>query len=250
MNPSYSAVLIFTKLPQLDNVKTRLGSSVLQPNDILELHTAFIKDSIVQACKSIANEVILSIAGADSFSPLEFLGYLQNNISNEYHRQRDGSFGNRMKDAILWCFEKPITKLIILGSDSPHIQANVINDALHKLEDHDIVLGPSAGGGIYLIGMNSTIDLDDFELVFDNVELISISEFVHQKLMNGFLLPELTDIDIEEDLIGLMAIIESARLINDSHYSIPEFTQNTIQELQLTIVSDSNNNRKKRISKV
>jgi hypothetical protein len=44
---------------------------------------------------------------------------------------------------------------ILIGADCPSIDASVIADAGDRLADADVVLGPAADGGYYLIGMHA-----------------------------------------------------------------------------------------------
>jgi len=68
--------------------------------------------------------------------------------------QSDGHLGNRMSTA----FKTVLTmqsKAVIVGSDCPEINKEVINEAFLQLEDHDTVIGPTYDGGYYLLGMKS-----------------------------------------------------------------------------------------------
>jgi rSAM/selenodomain-associated transferase 1 len=43
-------------------------------------------------------------------------------------------------------------RVVLVDADSPTLPPGFINDALERLEDHDVVLGPCDDGGYYLIG--------------------------------------------------------------------------------------------------
>jgi hypothetical protein len=44
-------------------------------------------------------------------------------------------------------------RVVLIGADSPDLPLHLIDEALAALADHDVVLGPSADGGYYLIGV-------------------------------------------------------------------------------------------------
>ncbi len=253
-----SAILIFTKLPKSGYVKTRLQSSILSMDDTMNLHQSFLLDTIKSSILSDANYLIFSVAGIASKkkyihkNKIEFIN--ENNNSKIYdfvHIQSEGTFGERMKDAIIWCFEQNISKLVILGADSPHIQPTMINHSFDKLDTYDLVIGPSPAGGIYLIGINNRFKLDNFEYVFDNVELTSLARLANSNGLTGYILPELIDIDVEEDLIGLIAWIDSLKYLqynnSKSELIIPMNSHDTIKKLGLRIQVDNKNNRTKRL---
>jgi glycosyltransferase A (GT-A) superfamily protein (DUF2064 family) len=158
-----------------------------------------------------------------------------------------------MKDAILWSFNQGFEKLIILGADTPHINPRIINSARDLLKEYSVVLGPSSAGGIYLIGLTNDIDLVGLEHIFAGMELSNFARFTSKQGLSFTLIEELSDIDQEEDLIGLIAwlealieIIKNPAKTSRQHF-IPKNTVRTIKELNLRVVTDRDNNRNKRI---
>lgn len=252
-------------------MKTRLQSDVLSPNDTLDLHNAFLKDTILQSSKSKTTNVFLSVAGLEPKSEavkevpylvidknkimeeLNISSELQAIINKDVHVQSGGSFGERMRDAIAWSFSSGVERLIVLGADSPQIQPEIINKVFSLMDDHGIVIGPSPAGGIYLIGITDQFPLDGIEKVFEGVELSNLAKLVKLNNIAGYLLPELTDIDIEVDLIGLIAWLESTELLKSPKMSdtisTPIHTKQLIAHLGLEIKVDGKNNREKRIVK-
>lgn len=66
--------------------------------------------------------------------------------------QLQSDLGGRMLDA----FRKTLAthdKVVIIGSDCPKINGEIIEEAYDKLESTDIVVGPTFDGGYYLLGM-------------------------------------------------------------------------------------------------
>lgn len=261
------AILIFAKLPRENFVKTRLASSILNSKEILQLYESFLLDTIDQANKSDAKKIIFSLTDTMGISTenIHDLSFFRTNefVNNKklfptFHIQSEGIFGFRMKEAIIWVRSHGFKKIIVLGADSPQIQPSLLNKAILLLDKYDVVLGPSAEAGIYLIGINQNFDLDGFEAIFEGVELSNFAKFVVNQSLTFTLLSELGDIDQESDLVGLISWLESVELhlrLNpkenlDLKLSIPKNTLKTIKNLRLKIKVDDKNNRGKVIDKV
>ena len=58
-----------------------------------------------------------------------------------------------MNNAFEKGFEIGYQKIIILGSDLPDLDNDLIKNAFSKLTLNDYVIGPSEDGGYYLLGM-------------------------------------------------------------------------------------------------
>lgn len=72
------------------------------------------------------------------------------------NEQTGVSFGERFVNAVTDIFEKGYTAVITLGNDSPQLKASDILEAQKLLMMERCVLGPSADGGCYLIGLQKS----------------------------------------------------------------------------------------------
>ena len=79
----------------------------------------------------------------------------------------------------------------------------IIDEAFYRLDEYDIVLGPSDDGGYYLIALRQdTIDY----AIFNNIPwstsrvLRETTKIIRQKGMTCYLLPQWDDIDEVNDL--------------------------------------------------
>lgn len=63
------------------------------------------------------------------------------------------TFGERFTNAIQTVFDWGFENVITVGNDTPHLQSKHILDAAQKLQDNQLVLGPSKDGGFYLMGL-------------------------------------------------------------------------------------------------
>ena len=88
---------------------------------------------------------------------------------------------------------------IIIGSDLYDLTSNIILEAFESLDSNDVVLGPAADGGYYLLGMKEAIPS-----IFQNKEWGTASVFSStlKDITNKkvFLTKELNDIDVVADL--------------------------------------------------
>jgi len=71
----------------------------------------------------------------------------------DYLPQTSGDLGDRMNQAFKTIFLSGARAALAIGSDVPGITQEILLKALEGLRSHDIVLGPAADGGYYLIGM-------------------------------------------------------------------------------------------------
>ena len=108
-----------------------------------------------------------------------------------------------MKNAFEKVFSAGSQKVIIVGTDIPDLSKEVIIKAFELLDSNDVVIGPAKDGGYYLLGMKKM-----HTKLFDKIEY-STSSVLSETLLKikelnltYHLLPELRDIDTEEDLLN------------------------------------------------
>jgi rSAM/selenodomain-associated transferase 1 len=63
--------------------------------------------------------------------------------------QGDGDLGERMRRALAAC---PPGPAVLVGTDIPALRPHHIADAFRRLGNHDLVFGPAADGGFWLVG--------------------------------------------------------------------------------------------------
>ncbi len=72
-----------------------------------------------------------------------------------YFPQKGEELGQRMFHAIEQVLKKGYEGCVLIGTDVPDVSRRDIHEAFRILEDRDIVFGPAADGGYYLVGMRS-----------------------------------------------------------------------------------------------
>jgi|GEM_PF-894808 len=78
--------------------------------------------------------------------------------------QGGGSFGRRLTHALETMRAKGYARAIVVPGDLPGLTRDHFQLALRLLDQHDLVLGPSPDGGIYLLG-TSLDDIARFEKI-------------------------------------------------------------------------------------
>jgi len=187
------ALIIFTKNPEVGKVKTRLGATIgdeaaLQIYQQLLSHTANTANSL-----SIDKFVFYS-------------DYIEQNDvwDNEFYFkqvQSGNDLGERMMNAFTSILNTAYNRVVIIGTDCPGLNADIIMNAFTKLKSHDVVIGPAEDGGYYLLGMKLC-----YSDLFENISWSTNAVFDETRLkcealhLDYSLLPILRDIDYEEDL--------------------------------------------------
>ena len=137
------ALIIFIKNPELGKAKTRLAQSVgnieaLRIYKLLLAHTRKISSSVDADRYLFYHNEIWEDEWPDS----------------KYNKrlQSDGDLGNKMANAFSEVLQLN-DKAIIIGSDCSQLSQDIIQDAFSRLDNADLVLGPTYDGGYYLMGM-------------------------------------------------------------------------------------------------
>ena len=132
-----------------------------------------------------------------------------NDLVYEKHIQSGDGLGNKMYHAIKHSFAEWADKVVLIGSDCFELNSGIIEEAFKALEESDYVLGPAKDGGYYLIGMKE-LNLEVFqnkEWSTENVFLDTLLDIKNQG-KSHYILPTLSDVDVEEDLGDLRGYIE------------------------------------------
>jgi hypothetical protein len=149
--PTDSALLIFVKYPEPGKVKTRLAATI-GAELAAQLYHEFIICTFNLAMQSEA------AARFAAFTPIEKEQELRALFPGpwQWFAQSDSpDLGVRLHRAIQHVQQKGYSKALIIGSDSPTLPAEYLNQAMTALLHHDLVLGPATDGGYYLIGLKS-----------------------------------------------------------------------------------------------
>lgn len=190
---SEKAIIIFSKKPKLGKVKTRIATS-LGDSTALEIY----KELLEITFKILHPMNCKKYLFWDEL-PDESSSYLDQGF--ELRIQKGIDLGERMENA----FSEVIPfhdKVIIVGTDCPYINSNLLEQSFVCLEQSDIVIGPATDGGYYLLGkkvLNTKI-FRNIKWSTDTVLTETIQTCKEQNLKFDLLM-ELSDIDTEADYI-------------------------------------------------
>ena len=192
-NEIENVLLIFIKNPQKGNVKTRLAQTVGDEKALEVYHKLLKRTREITSGLRCDRQVWYSsfIEHDDIWSSENF----------EKRLQKGKDLGERMSHAFERAFIDGYKKVVIIGSDCADINGQFIEQAFHKLENSDVVVGPAQDGGYYLLGMR-----EFHPDLFAGIDWSTSSVFqqtvkrIKEKQRSIELLPILNDIDTEDDL--------------------------------------------------
>jgi hypothetical protein len=142
-------LLVFARYPVPGRAKTRLVPA-LGPEGAARLHRRMTEQAarVARAARgSAACGVTICFTGARE---REFRAWLGPDF--EYACQSSGDLGVRLRGAFNAAFRSGAGSVTAIGADVPGLSEEVLRRAFTGLLTHDVVLGPAADGGYYLIG--------------------------------------------------------------------------------------------------
>jgi rSAM/selenodomain-associated transferase 1 len=189
------AIIIMAKIPIAGTVKTRL-QPFLSAEQSATLAECFLRDTVNKA-KILSNELIIA------YTPVEKLDVLLAILSNEqiFIEQIGANLGDKMFHAFEFAFSQNPDVVVMIGTDSPTFPAQFITQAFEMLSEADAVLGETADGGFYLIGLRKLK-----KEIFETVEWSSPETFeqtarnIENLNLKLSLLPNWYDVDTPDDL--------------------------------------------------
>ena len=148
--PARNQILVLTKLPRAGRVKTRLVGT-LSASEAAQLHRACLQDTLrmVETCGDAERWLLLA---AGSGNARQFAHRLGLGRHWRVGTQGRGSLGDRLARAFRRGFREGAERIVAVGSDSPWMGVERLRAAFRALVDADVVLGPAADGGYYLVG--------------------------------------------------------------------------------------------------
>lgn len=188
------ALILFTRYPQPGEVKTRLAARL---GDLIayELYCCFLRDLALMT-RQIPAETIIVYAGPDHAEFEDFAG-----VRNL--RQRGNDIGERMFFALQDVARLGFDRVVLIGGDLPDLPADLVTEALERLDQSDVVIGPGTDGGYYLIGCRAEgLNRSVFEAMDWNTDTV-LAETLHRVDRAGLVVSVLdpwSDIDVVDDL--------------------------------------------------
>jgi rSAM/selenodomain-associated transferase 1 len=190
-----AALIIMAKEPKIGSTKTRLCPP-LTFEEAAKLYEAMLLDTIEMA--SGFKDIDLAIA----VTPPQATPYFERVAPDTILVPVDcKDIGQCLRKVLNHLLKMGYTKAIALNSDGPSLPPVFIEQAITRLDDHDLVFGPSEDGGYYLVGIKEI-----FNQIFTGIEW-STSQVLSQSLakckslsLKVDLLPRWYDVDKAADI--------------------------------------------------
>ena len=186
--------MVLMKNPVKGKVKTRLAATTGE-DKALAIYNLLLKQT--KSIVSELNNCEIAIFYSDFINHND----LWAKGSNLKYLQSGNNLGERMNNAFEVSFKNDYEKIIIIGTDCYEITTEIIENGFLALTKNDIVIGPATDGGYYLLGMKrlhhklfENILWSTPNVLTDTVQILIALELTYD------LLPELSDIDTEENL--------------------------------------------------
>lgn len=194
-------LIIFAKAPIAGLVKTRLFPH-LSFEEAAEVHRALLTDTVDKVLTMPVFDVCLA------YTPercLEVFKQLYAGRVSDYMAQQGTDLGERMANAFECAFDRGTKKAVIIGSDIPTLPVFYINAAFKRLDNADLIIGPSADGGYYLVATKRPAPELFRDIKWSGPDVYKDTLGNAAKLgLKTELLPVLRDVDTIEDLRGLI----------------------------------------------
>lgn len=145
--PAEARLVVMAKHPAVGRVKTRLAAAI-GPEAAVALARAFVED-LAARLRPLPYEVTWAY-----WPPEAPFAALVPGI--RCRPQRGADLGERMAAAIAEQLAAAPGPVLVIGADAPHVPAAALAEAARALRtETDLVLGPAADGGYYLIGLRA-----------------------------------------------------------------------------------------------
>lgn len=202
-----NGILFFVKYPEPGQVKTRLAARI-GTTYAVELYQCFL-DDLSETLANTDHDIIVCYSPDTATAKV----WAQHRFpfAKQFCAQRGANLGERMLNAFEFGF-RAYQKLLLIGSDSPHMPIHIFNEAFDALEAFDVVIGPSADGGYYLIGFQQNVSCRAFQNInwSTNRVLTQTQNALASENKSVHLLPEMLDIDEYDDLELFLSVADKS----------------------------------------
>lgn len=181
-------LVLFTRFPEPGKAKTRLVPA-LGEQGAAALHRRLTERNVA-AARATGLPVEVRITGAP---PADFAEWLGGDLT--FVDQGEGDLGDRLRRAA------PPYPVLFIGSDLPDLTPAHLVEAVRRLEENEVVLGPAEDGGYWALGLATPAD-DLFAAMPWGTDRV-LAETLRRLEQRGSapaLLPMLADCDRPEDL--------------------------------------------------
>jgi uncharacterized protein len=198
-------LLIVSRMPTAGETKTRLAATT-GDKFAASLHEAFISDLMSKFTAARARADSYRVGWAYSPPEADF-GSLLNHIDPDINLdeiylvpQSGATFTDRLANLADWSNQAGFRNVILMASDSPQLEPEVIVEAFDALKVADLVIGRVLDGGYYLVGLTGNGDVIRKSQTGTSDAAESLANSAREIGMSAWELPPTFDIDVETDL--------------------------------------------------
>ena len=202
---------LFAKQPIPGTVKTRLAEAV-GPAAAAALSEAFLRD-LTDRFGTMADRRWIGYAPSTPAAKDWFEALAAGRF--RLWPQPDDSLGERIEAFFSSAFAAGATRVVLIGSDSPTLPHEFVDQAYAALERNDTVLGPAEDGGYYLIGSRkplcdslASVRWSTPDALEDTIDVLLRHDLAPTVLSKWF------DVDTAEDLGRVLGECSAARIIH------------------------------------
>lgn len=188
---------IFVKHPIAGQTKTRLAAGIGHPQALKAY--GLLLEKMKGIALSLQEEYDVEIWYGNMIPATD----LWNDSPFPRFLQWGDDIGERMMNAMNQALDKGADKVVLVGSDLPHLTDEIVRQAFEALGEEATVFGPAEDGGYYLVGMTAMSPEIFTDMIWSVDDVLAESQ---QRLaMNSKTWAEvatLNDLDTVEDLAG------------------------------------------------
>lgn len=186
------ALVVMARYPAVGAVKTRLAATY-GAEGATDLYRAFIAD-LDARFRGQSRRLVWAYHPASSpFTMIVHAGA-------HCLPQEGADLGARMHGCFRALCAAGCTSVVMIGADAPHVRAAWIDEAEARLNEVDVVLGPSSDGGYFLVAMRAPHDIFSGVVMSTPQVLDDTRRVIAAAGLRAHLLPPSFDVDEARDL--------------------------------------------------
>ncbi len=207
---------IFAKQPVAGQVKTRLCPPLDFPS-AADLYQVSLRETVTRVASRGEYQPVIFYSGdrcwfAEAFPAVRL------------QAQHGKDLGERMTNAFSVLFSEGVEQVLLIGSDTPDLPLDCLDQAFEGLSSRDVVFGPAEDGGYYLIGLSAHHPELFCDVSWSTPEVLQQScELAEQLNLTVKLLKNWSDLDDHQSLTELLdrsPASETARFIKEKLYAL------------------------------
>lgn len=197
---------VFAKWPAPGRAKSRLAAAT-SPEFATQVADALFDDTLERWSQYNATKVL-------AYTPPTEKNSLTLRVPKQWHLtpQCDGGLGPRMRDFFATQLASAKrSHVVLIGTDSPTLPIEYMDQAFAALAGFDIVLGPATDGGFYLVGGTAAMPLDIFDIEYGRSDVLFLTIARIPPATKVHILPPWYDVDTLDDWRMLCGHIAAMR---------------------------------------